>query len=398
MSLWLKWRAQFEAATPPSLDKIHQDLYNEITGVTQQDCNNLATILNKIIRDSSFEVYSKKLVEQIVNASNTLDESMIGEIGVQAGSLKLQSSGLSSAWGSYRSIQAQMAQVTDPVLYSALEQDLGTAKARAMSINGTLNSLRGQILESFLAGFGQVFQQELAPIAEAGVDEILSTFVKNSSSFFQVLGNVSPTKTQGSAKSSVDIIIGDEYIKTISSSGKVDITLPSPFSDGKDWFVSAKNYSSLSHNLHLLGSGSLIGLLSQGMPAQANKYVYNALTIPSAQSGWLSANLDQIKKIFAIQALTGQKANEVKANVLCLSLGNVKNPIRCISTGSLLSNIFNQGLTSKAFIFSPQLESSLPIGDGEPRSENIFTTLNNFTVSVELSKDFLKLNYIQTLT
>lgn len=395
MSLWLKWRAQFEAATPPSLESIHRNLYQEINSVSQADCNSMATILNNLIKDFSFSKYANDLVEQIIIASNSLDESMIGEIGVKEGSLKIQSKALSSAWADYRTIQNQLKQTTDPLLYSQGLESLQSAKAKALSISGKLNSLRGQLLESFLQNIGQILQQELPDLVNAGTNEALNELLKNN---LQISGDLNLTQTQGQTRSSVDIVIGDEFIKTISSQNKVDVTIPSPFSDGHEWFISAKNYSSLMHNIHLLSNASLIGLISQGMPASANKYVYNALTIPSAQSGWLSANLNQIKKIFAIQALAGQKASEIKANVLCLSLGNVKDPIRFISIGSLLSDVFNSDLTDQAFIFSPQLETSLPLGDGEARQESIFEALNNFTVSVELSKDFMKLNYLRKLT
>ena len=415
MSLFLQWKEQFEKAGPgPDLASIYDKLNTQIKGPSQSQCNFVAELLNQVIQENSFDEYANEILRQIEKASSSLSENSL-QLSESSNNFKITSKEVGRAWAAFYAKEKEIEE-NEKMLkntqgaYNELEQ----LKKIALSANAKLNQARGQFLESFLHGFSLILQGELNSVANNAVGSLLAEFnqgVKNNDvqllsglvdlGMKTIVSSRDLSKTEGSLRGgSVDVVIGEEKIKTISSQQKVDVTIPSPFLDGVDWYVSAKNYSTL-RNINILGKGSLVGLISQqGMTASESKYMYNALTIPSSKSGWVSSNMDQMKKIFALQALTGQKATENKANVLCLTINDRKKPFRIISIPSLLEKIFekNSTMAKSAFIFNPELESSLPIGDTDARDASIFNALNNFVVSVELSKAVLTLQYINQLS
>ena len=396
MSIWLQWQAQFNAAQPPQLQKIRDKLISQIEGQNiQQECNVLSNILNQIANDASFESFNKELLQQVLLASNSSMIKELGEISFKKNSaFGLKSSVIAEKWQQCRILSAQMTEEQRKKELSDPNSTISKLRAEAYSLLSKLNKIKGQYLESYLQALSHTFQGEAIGVAEQSAKNIVLDFVK------QKIPNMvltpEDTITQGQQSSTIDVIIGNEYLKTITSQNKVDVTIPSPFLNGTTWYASAKNYSNL-RDIELLGKGSLIGLISQGFgPGKESKYVYNAFTIP--ESDWTSVNIHQLKQIFAAQALIGQKNSETKANVLVISINTNKNSIRAISTYALLEKMFNDTVIENGFKFNPILEATLPIGDGGARLNEPDKILNKMTISIALNRQVIMAKYIATLT
>ena len=400
MAIWLQWEAQFKRAKEPNLEKARKRLMNQIQGKNiQKECNTMASILNQIIHSNDFDNFSNQLLQKIIQSSN-IDTNSLGDInfktnrGKSAG-FALKSSEASAKWAQFYSLSNSMSKEQQRMMLADPNSQLSQIKLEAQRLSGKLTSLKGQILESFLYAIGAAVEAEAIDMAENRATEIVVDLIKTKLPNILISGGEDLIKTQGSKSSSINITIGDTFIKKISSQGKVDTEVPSPFLDGTKWFASAKNYSSL-RDIELLGKGSIIGLISQGFNSKESKYIYNAFTIP--ESNWTSVNMHQLKQIFAIQALIGQKADEVKANVLVLSINNNKNPIRVISTYALLDKIFNDTkMSHTAFKFNPQLESLLPTGDSSARQQQPNNILNNMVISISLNRSAVTAKYISQL-
>lgn len=366
----------------------------------QQECNMMASILNQVIHSGNFETFSNELLQKVIQATN-YDISPLGEIGFKTSggksqTLALKSSEASIKWAQFHQKTSGMSKEQQKMMLADKNSDLSKIKKEASSLSGKLNLMKGQILESFLQAISAAIEAESIDMAEAGATDVVVELLKNKLPNVLITGGEDLVKTPGSKSSSINVIIGDTFIKKISSQKKVDVEVPSPFLDGTKWFASAKNYSSLQ-DISLIGNGSLIGLISQGFNSKESKYVCNAFTIPT--SNWTSVNMQQLKQIFAIQALIGQKADEVKANVLVLSINSrPKNPISVISTHALLDKVFNDTkLQHSAFKFNPQLENLLPVGDGTARKQEPSNILNNIAISIALNRSVIAAKYISQL-
>lgn len=400
MGLWLKWEKQFMQAKEPNLQQIHQRILSEIQeGITQESCNSLASLLNQTINNNMFDEFGPQLLQKVVEASN-ISEAELGDISFATNKkggrmgLKITSTATQNAWSEFRKYASSLTKEE-----KELEKNMDDSKYKqlmtyAQSLEGKLNHIRGQILESFLKAAKNTFIDMSTDIAANSTNELLDNFIKGLPKTLRATTSDDLTHTQGSQSQNVEVVIGEQYIKTISSQGKVDETLPSPFLDQQILNISAKNYTRIS-NINILAGGSLLGLLSQGMSQKENKYVYNAFTIPS--SNWVSVNVNQLKKIFATQALIGQKKNETKADVLVLSFNNRKNPITVISISSLLKEICKSNNIDFAFTFNPEILSAVPLGNGTARQETIFSKVADLKMNVTLNKTVLSAKYISNL-
>ena len=405
MSLWLKWKAQFIEAEKPNMVAIKTRLLDQIQGdILQAECKELAKKLNKLVHDVSFEGMSQELLNKIVEASKVKLESL-GDIDFkrkydskQRANFALTSSELQAAWKQVEKLSEGLSKEQKKIQLKNPESDLSKWQKTAYQLEGRLNKVRGQILESFLAAISETVKlyskDMIESVATNEVDNLLE-LLKNKMGEIIIQKGDELVRTEGADKQQVDVVIGDTYIKTINSQKKVDVTIPSPFQDEQSWFISAKNYSRLK-DIDLLSNGSILGLLSQGLIPNESKYFYNAFTIPS--SSWTTENMHHIKQIFAIQALSGQKANETKANVLVLSINSNKNPIRVVPIKSLINKIIRDKTQDSAFIFSPNLESLIPSGDTDARNESDIQKVKDYNISIALNRAVLYLSYLNQLT
>lgn len=354
----------------------------------------LTQLLNQLAHDSSFQNFSQQILNKTIEAVN-FDTSALGEIEIKQGQgFGLKSSEISAKWQQCAILAKQMSEEQRKKEFANPDSQISILRAEALSLMGKLNSIKGQFLENYLQAMSAIFKTETKAVGQQAAINTIADFVKQQIPNMKITSDI--TLTQGQQTSSIDVIIGDEYIKTVTSKGKVDVVMNSPFMDGQKWYVSAKNYAHL-RDIDLLGNGSLIGLISQAFgPGKESKYVYNAFTIPD--SNWTSVNMHQLKQIFAIQALTGQKNEEIKSNVLVLSINTNKNPIRVISTYALLEKVFNDtNMAQNGFKFRPELESVLPIGSGGARMNRPDLILNQMSVSIALNRSALTAKYVTSL-
>ena len=400
MSLWLQWQKQFSQATPPVLQKVRDNLLQQIEGQNiQAECNMLSQSLNSLIRSVEFQQFGNELLNTIVTNSN-IDLSSLGQISFKTSkgmnqNLALKSAAASAKWREFSNLANTMSKEQKKMELANPESSLAIKRAEALSLNGKLNHIKKQLMESLLLAVNNTFATEVIEVAEQGATNALTELLKTNLPNVLVTGGEDLLRTQGSETGQVKVVIGDTYLKTITTQKKVDVTVQSPFLNGSKWYMSAKNYSTL-RDIDLLSKGSLIGLISQGFDARGAKYVYNAFSIPD--SDWTSVNMHQLKQIFAIQALTGQKAGEVKSNVLVLSLNDRVNPIRIVSTYALLQRVFNDTqMQNTAFKFSPELSNTIPVGTSNSRKNEPNKLLNNIAVSIALNRSTIMARYVATL-
>ena len=401
MSLWLQWQKQFSQAKPPALQKVRDNLLQQIEGQNiQAECNMLSQTLNSLIRSVEFQQFGNDLLNTIVANSN-IDLSSLGQISFKTSkgmnqNLALKSSAASAKWREFSTLASTMSQEQKKMELANPESSLAIKRAEALSLNGKLNHIKKQLMESLLLAVNNTFEAEAIEVAEQGATNTLAELLKTKLPNILISGGEDLLHTQGSETGQVRVVIGETYLKTITTQKKVDVTVQSPFLEGSKWYISAKNYSTL-RDIDLLSKGSLIGLISQSFDARGAKYIYNAFSIP--ESDWTSVNMHQLKQIFAIQALTGQKAGEIKSNVLALSLNDRTNPIRIISTYALLQKVFNDTqMQNVAFKFSPELSNTVPVGTSGSRKNEPNKLLNNIAISIALNRSAITASYVATLT
>lgn len=389
-TFWLQWQKQFEEeGKAPSLIAAHQILMSKLNGPTQQECNMVADALNMAISSLSTEND-----EWYLSLQSAISESMPNLTDLQIkDNFQTTTPALSKAWQEYSKLQWANKKALAQGLEMPYDIDtLNKAKKMALTLQGSVSRAKGQTLETFLAGLQETFRT----IAENMITdsaESLANFLKQG---IQNADFTTVTNTEGLLRNeTITLNIDDEKFVLKGAQQKVDITLPSPFSGQSDWRITAKNYS-IQKDVHLLSGGSFLRLLYYGVQPTNNdsfKFLLNALTIPS--SNWTSANLNQLKKIFMIEAISGGQIDNL-ANVMVITLNNLKKPFRIISIPDLLTFIFKKNHLD-AFIFEPILEKALPIGDKNARTEQDLEAIRNFTVNVTLSKSVLTLQYLKQL-
>ena len=390
-SFWLRWKDQFENyGIEPNLGDYHKVMMEQIGGVSQAQCNLVAKGLNEALSLLSSENndWYNQLGEAVVEASDISENSL-----KVSDSFKVTTSDLSAAWGRYNQLKKQFDQIPQELQSTQAINDLNSAKHLALSLQGKINIFKGQILESFLASLSETFSDIASNVAQDNINEIINNFVQG----IKTADFKAVAKTEGSQKNkTIELLIGDQKFLMQGAQQKVDVTLPSPFQSEKSWRISAKNYSSL-RNIHLLSGGSFLRLVYSGIQPQNNdtfKFLLNALTIPS--SNWTNANLNQLKKIFMIQAIAGGQLNNM-ANVMVITINSNKNPFRIISISALLNSIFETN-NLDAILFTPKLESSLPLGNTDSRTQTDIEEIKNFKVDAILNKSVLTISYLSQLT
>ena len=260
----------------------------------------------------------------------------------------------------------------------------------ALSINGSMNAIRGQIFESFL-------QMVIPIISTVGFDEI-DTIIN------QLVENLQNSKTAinttGSTKDKISLQLGDKMMQIVSQ-GKVDVSVPSPFTTNENIksLISAKNYSS-TRDIHILSGAVVVGLMSQWPVSERDiSYGHYGLTVYTPQP----ALLNEMKSLMAIQGLAGSQVqnSDKLANIFILNTQSKKNPIKVVSIPILLDAIFNKttddnALTYFEILFDKQLQlfSYNEEHDGDNISlydnNDMIDRLSNLHVNITLKSNVIK--------
>lgn len=369
-------------------EQIKKKMLNNITHIKQEDANVLAGQLNQMITDASFsnQRISQQLLNKLPSAIKRGAQEGISNLKVKPG-MKVVSDESSVAWtqyyAAYNRLKAEE-NMTEQQLRN--NEELNTLRRIAQQAQGKVSSIQGDIFEAFLQEVIPLISGKVKQLSENELNQLIDDFKKS-------IENKAIIETQGSELETITFQFGEDVIK-ISSKGKIDVSLPAPFLS-KDFSlnISAKNYRNLQA-IHLLGGGSVLGLISQWPTSENNKnYFVNALTIYDAPEKLLQYG----KMLFAIQSLAGHKGQKEMANILILNIGNRKtNPIRVISIGALLQNL---GLENIDNMFTMKYSSQVPLfSQGSTRSKKEFVSrLKSLTLDTTLNKQILYMSYINKL-
>ena len=389
-SFWLQWQKQFENyGHQPNLKDYHNEMMKQISGISQRECNIVAKALNQALSSLSTEndQWFQQLNQAVVNANNFSENDLIIDEN-----FKITTTLAKNAWNEYNKLNKEFYAIPEELRTQAQIDQLSDAKTLAFSLQGKINKFKGQILETFLASLRNTFINVASEVVINNANDLIEKFAQG----IKTADFKSIKSTEGSQKNKdISLTINDTNFTMRGAQQKVDVTLPSPFKNQQQWRISAKNYSSLK-NVHLLSGGSFLRLVYSGISPQ-NKYTFkfllNALTIPSAD--WTKQNIDWLKKIFMIQAISGGQLNNM-ANVMVITINTSKNPFRIISIQALLNDIFESN-NLKAIIFTPNLDSILPLGNMQARNEASLEAIRNLKVNASLNKSLLSLSYLTQL-
>ena len=379
------WYEKAPKSNNIDLKRIHDRMIENIPKIDKTSVNNLSKILNQIVTDNSYNEneFNQKIFSKIPQLLSETINNNVEEVvkkynvssGFQVDYNPEYHKTAQQAWENYSILAKQYK--SNPTEINALE--MKAAKSEALSLQGKLNTLKGQLFEGFLQAAILSIPQDATNLTNDKLNELLSNFISNQSII----------NTKGTDRYSTSIVVDEKEIKYMSQ-GKVDVVGPSPFKNADEMFISAKNYSSL-RNIQLVSGANIFGLMDK-WDTNEDTVAY-ACQILSKKGAYNTTGYNLIKKIFAIQALVGSNNKDI-SNILVINIkSRKKNPIVVLSTSNLINQIYNEQNNKKAFIFSPD-----PLNKGQSDTESAFNYLNNIKLSVKLNSEMLKQKYLQNLT
>ena len=367
-----------------NLAKIHKNLLASIPKIDDDSISGLETLLNNIISDSQFseQEVERKILARLPTAINTeveqaVDTSLNNFQATGGFSVDYNNGKASAAWQEYYTKAAEYKKM--PTEINAKKKK--DALTEALKLQGRLNTLKGQLFESFIQAVLKSAPEPTNELVQNTVNDLINYVDKSNT----------PITTQGKQQYNTVITIGEDTVK-YSSQGKVDVQGPSPFKKSETMFVSAKNYSQL-RDISLLGKGNVLGLLEKWNNATNDDIVYAAQVL-SKKGAYSTTGYNLIKKIFSIQALSGSNSQD-RANVLITNIkSRKKHPIRVIGVSQLLNKIGEeQAQSQQYFIFNPD-----PFNAELEEEESAQNYLKNLKLSIKLSKEALKVKFLNALS
>lgn len=393
-----KWNSE-KTKYMSEYDKQIADLKKLLTNnFTIKQAEALEKILNNIIKQITYND-DNNIIQSIFNLLDTnIDEAT--KKGLQIGAnFKITSQESETAWAKYNAAADKYRKKGMKKEDIDKLDEIEPLLKNAQSLSGALNKLQGDIFEGFLHILSLSIQDTVNDFVEEKIndmeDKVLTNYINNISKSIannfeikikELEQKNEKIKTLGSETRELEAELGDE-IWTISSQGKTDVQLKSPFIKSEELNVSAKNYSKIS-DISLLSSGSIIGLVSQwDVKKKARDIFYNGLTV------WQTP-YDLLQKgevIMSVQALVGtgikKNSQEILSNCLIINISSasIKSRIRVIPFPPLINYIIdNQNNINKYFItkYQPQLQL---FKHGEIRHEQDFQErIKSLKVGIEL--------------
>lgn len=377
----------------PSFEEVRQQMMNNIHMVKSSELKTLEDTLNDIITNSD-AMKDKNLKKLLQKLPGLTDEVLNGvklnkDLGGSLSDPNLEAQ-RKAAWARYHDFKNKANKDSNTEIEKlSYIKEREKARAEAMSLQSRVSSVTGKAFEGFL----DILTPLILSTAEQDANAIIQQMEK------QLGKKKKLTLTGGDKPSTISFSInydkdGKDKIqvkkRTISSLGKIDVTVSHPETGEQLARISAKNYSTL-RDIHLLGGGNLLGMIAawpMGAHQQAYDYVYTGL------GHWSNDFfLSQAKPLLAIQSLAGRNQNSDElADIFILNIRNNKRPIKVLSVGEMLySALQDRESTNKAFKIS--IEPSLPIRENEP--EQYMTEALKISVDTTLQKQWLR-NYLAT--
>ena len=372
--------------------KAKTQMIKQIGNYSQSEARQLETVLNQIVTSTGFnDNIATQLLAKMDSVARRGGEQGLYKIGEN---LKVSTDALNQAWSDYHKSLNQYRKDADLAAQGiSAEEKAKPLLKRALALQGSLNTIQGDLLESFLQMVLPLIGDQVQDLGEEVIAQITKSLEDS------LKGMTGSIKTLGAEGRTLDVELdGQQW--TIKSQGKVDVSVPAPFvGDDFAMQISAKNYSSL-RDVSLLGKGSVAGLVSQWpVSSEAKDHFYNALTVWNSPEQILAAG----RTLFGIQSLIGAGRDEIKANVMILNIRANKNPIRVISLSALLQDILQQNTNSEIGSGNPfrvEFNPALQLfkeSEGARVEEEFFNRVRGLTVDTHLNKAYLQASYLSGL-
>lgn len=370
--------------TKPNLNNVVSRLRKNLTVLKPKaKVEELEEALNQLVLDNT------NFTDETVNQIYTRLPQVLSKVGENNNIItvnnrfQVSSQEASTAWAEYIRLRNQYAQEANNIDIERLEN----AKTQAIAATAKLNTIKGQLFESFL--------QATLPIINNTADEMTAQVANELTDMLQ--NTTGPISTQGSQHSSVTYTFNGKTA-TISSQGKVDVQVKSPLLDGQELFVSAKNYSKL-RNIGLLSKANVLGLMA-AWPNTSDDMINYACQVLTRNKEIDNADNDILDKIFIIQALAGSKsAQDAGANLLITNIASRKQrPISVMYIPDMITELVEESEDfHRNFIIEPEnrFQSFAADKEGKIAAENYLQ--KQLKLSVHLDKEVLKNHYIRQL-
>lgn len=374
--------------TKPNLNNVVSRLRKNLTVLKPKaKVEELEEALNQLVLDNT--TFKDDTVNQIYahlpQVLSKMDENNNSNNNIITVNNRFQVSSQesSTAWAEYIRLRNQYAQEASNIDIDRLEN----AKTQAIAATAKLNTIKGQLFESFL--------QATLPILNNTADKMTAQVANELTDMLQ--NTTGPISTQGSQHSSVTYTFNGKTA-TISSQGKVDVQVKSPLLDGQELFVSAKNYSKL-RNISLLSKANVLGLMA-AWPNTSDDMINYACQVLTRNKEIDNADNDILDKIFIIQALAGSKsAQDAGANLLITNIASRKQrPISVMYIPDMITELVEESEDfHRNFIIEPEnrFQSFAADKEGKIAAENYLQ--KQLRLSVHLDKEVLKNHYVRQL-
>ena len=366
---------------------------------TKPNLNNVVSRLRKNLTvlkpKAKVEELEEALNQLVLDNTNFTDETVnqiyarLPQVLAKAGEnnniitvnnrFQVSSQEASTAWAEYIRLRNQYSQEASNIDIERLE----SAKTQAIAATAKLNTIKGQLFESFL--------QATLPIINNTADGMVAQVANELTDMLQ--NTTGPISTQGSQHSSVTYTFNGKTT-TVSSQGKVDVQVKSPLLDGQELFVSAKNYSKL-RNIGLLSKANVLGLMA-AWPNTSDDMINYACQVLTKNKEIDNADNDILDKIFIIQALAGSKsAQDAGANLLITNIASRKQrPISVMYIPDMITELVEESEDfHRNFIIEP--ENRFQNFAANEEAENYLQ--KQLRLSVHLDKEVLKNHYLRQL-
>lgn len=370
---------------------------------TKPNLNNVVSRLRKNLTvlkpKAKVEELEEALNQLVLDNTNFTDETVnqiyarLPQVLAKAGEnnniitvnnrFQVSSQEASTAWAEYIRLRNQYSQEASNIDIERLE----SAKTQAIAATAKLNTIKGQLFESFL--------QATLPIINNTADGMAAQVANELTDMLQ--NTTGPISTQGSQHSSVTYTFNGKTA-TVSSQGKVDVQVKSPLLDGQELFVSAKNYSKL-RNIGLLSKANVLGLMA-AWPNTSDDMINYACQVLTRNKEIDNADNDVLDKIFIIQALAGSKsAQDAGANLLITNIASRKQrPISVMYIPDMITELVEESEDfHRNFVIEPEnrFQSFAADKEGKIAAENYLQ--KQLRLSVHLDKEVLKNHYLKQL-
>lgn len=395
-----------------SLKEIKNAFLNSInSNIDQQKANKIANQLNAIYANSE---YTNEILKEI---NKTLENPELG-IKVQT-NLEVSSKALTEAITAFQQAVANYSQYlkeigadekgkykisdllknkglvneTDAKLQS-LAQEVIEANIKKISATNALNILRGDALENFIKIVSTVKNEKIQQTVDEEKQKLLKALFDINSESVKIKGTGNVT---GADPRDIKYKIQGKEI-SIHSKQKTDVVISAEFQyiepREKELGISAKSMGKL-RDINLLSNASVLGLIAAWPAMDAEKNV-----LVNGFTTWQSLyKLNEIKKIFAIQALAGsaisvEGGESASSLIIAFVRSSKKRPFRVLSVQNLLQNeltiqgnksTFNVDITPKLQLYKT----------GQVRhNKDFYDKIQSLHITAMLSKEKLRLNVL----